>query len=123
MLNEFAEFNAYITDPESKNPRLQPKLFTEHFSDKHSYLVGIEQIMTVIARGFIFSKESQKNEEIITQQMLSNALELLHRWTGFSDTDQRSRTNNLILDQWITEHSFVDGWLKRYWMYQLSKAQ
>lgn len=34
-----------------------------------------------------------------------------------------SRTKNPVLDQWITEHFFVDGWLKQYWMYQLNNAQ
>ena len=46
MLNERAEFEAYITNPESSSPRIQPKLLTGNFSTDCG-LYGIEQILVV----------------------------------------------------------------------------
>ena len=43
MLNERAEFEAYITNPESSSPRIQPKLLTGNFSTDCG-LYGIEQM-------------------------------------------------------------------------------
>lgn len=54
MLNERAEFEAYITNPESSSPRIQPKLLTGNFSTDCG-LYGIEQILVVLARGYILT--------------------------------------------------------------------
>lgn len=54
MLNEKAEFEAYITNPESSSPRIQPKLLTGNFSTDCG-LYGIEQILVVLARGYILT--------------------------------------------------------------------
>ena len=58
MLNERAEFEAYITNPESSSPRIQPKLLTGNFSTDCG-LYGIEQILVVLARGYIFDTYRQ----------------------------------------------------------------
>lgn len=55
MLNEILEFEAYVKSPESEKPRIQPKLLTNNFSEDGN-LFGIERILIVIARGYIFSK-------------------------------------------------------------------
>lgn len=31
MLNEILEFEAYVKDPESDTPRIQPKMLTENY--------------------------------------------------------------------------------------------
>lgn len=120
MLNEFKEFEAYVTNPESSNPRVQPLMLTDHFDEEGKYLIGIEEIMTVIVRGYllskghkIYSKDGQLNEKLIEETQ-----ELLHRWTGFSDSKYRTRTKNARLDKWMQENAVEDGWLKKYWMFQ-----
>ena len=86
MLNEFLEFQAYISTPKSRNPRLQPYLLTGFFDDE-CYLIGIEKIMTLIARAFIFSEGNLVYGDVISNELIEDTIELLHRWTGFSDTE------------------------------------
>ena len=75
MLNERAEFEAYITNPESSSPRIQPKLLTGNFSTDCG-LYGIEQILVVLARGYIF--DTYREDEIysdgfVRPKLLSDA--------------------------------------------------
>lgn len=122
MLNEYKEFESYVSNPTSKNPRIQPKLFTGLFDDE-CYLIGIEQIMTVIARNYIFSNKDEKTKDFVDEQTRNEAIEILHRWTGFSDIEERSRTENVILDKWMKDNSVCDGWLKDYWMFQFDEVK
>ena len=84
MLNELLEFKAYVTDPESETPRVQPYLLTDYF-DESANLIGIEHIMTMIARAFIFSDKKTVLDEVISQEVVDDTIELLHRWTGFEE--------------------------------------
>lgn len=120
MLNEFLEFKVYVTSPKSQKPRVQPNMLTDYFSDEN-YLIGIEEIMTVIARGYIFSEDRNIYDESgkVDEKVINDTIELLHRWTGFLDSDMRKRTNNTNLDKWMKKYSVVDGWLKKYWLYWL----
>lgn len=122
MLNEFLEFESYVTNPMSSTPRVQPYLLTDHFSESAN-LIGIEHIMTVIARAFLFSEQKVTQEEIISQQVVDDTIELLHRWTGFSDIENRKRTPNKRVDQWMEQHSVTEGWLKQYWMFQFDNGK
>ena len=84
MLNERAEFEAYITNPESSSPRIQPKLLTGNFSTDCG-LYGIEQILVVLARGYIF--DTYREDEIysdgfVRPELLSDAKLFLQRWLG-----------------------------------------
>ncbi len=121
MLNEFLEFESYVTNPMSSNPRVQPYLLTDHFSESAN-LIGIEHIMTVIARCYLFSEEKVTREELISQQVVDDTIELLHRWTGFSDIENRKRTQNERVDKWMEEYSVTEGWLKKYWMFQFDNG-
>ena len=122
MLNEFLEFKAYVTNPTSPMPRVQPYLLTDHFNESAN-LIGIEHIMTVIARAFIFSEEKITQGEVISQQVVDDTIELLHRWTGFADIENRKRTPNDRVDKWMERHSVTDGWLKKYWMFQFDNKK
>lgn len=122
MLNEFLEFESYVTAPTSPNPRVQPYLLTDHFSESAN-LIGIEHIMTVIARGFLFSEGKVIQEEVISQQAVEDTIELLHRWTGFSDRENRKLNQNESLDKWMEGHSVTEGWLKKYWMFQFDNGE
>ena len=122
MLNEFLEFKSYVTNPESSTPRVQPYLLTDHFSESAD-LIGIEHIMTVIARAFLFSEEKVVQGEIVSQQVIEDTIELLHRWTGFPDIEERKRIQNERLDKWMERNSVTDGWLKKYWKFQLENGE
>ena len=122
MLNEFLEFESYVMNPMSSTPRVQPYLLTDHFSESAN-LIGIEHIMTVVARAFLFSEGRVTQEEVISQQVVDDTIELLHRWTGFSDIENRKRTKNERVDKWMEQHSVSEGWLKKYWMFQFQLSQ
>ena len=53
MINELKEFKSYITSPTSDTPRLQPKMLMGDFGSTGN-LYGLEHLLTIIARGFIF---------------------------------------------------------------------
>ena len=107
MLNELREFETYVENPLSLTPRVMPYMLTEHFSEKAPYLNGLEDIMTIIARGYLFSKGHKvyDAENRINEELIEDAIELLHRWTGFSDTKYRMRTDNPQLTKWMKKHS------------------
>lgn len=117
MLNEFLEFESYVTNPTSSTPRVQPYLLTDHFNESAN-LIGIEHIMTVIARAYIFTEKRIAQGEVISQTVVDDTIELLHRWTGFADIENRKRLPNERVDKWMKSHSVTDSWLKKYWMFQ-----
>lgn len=126
MLNELKEFEAYVTNPTSSTPRVMPKMLTDHFSEKDEYLIGIEEIMTVIARRYLFSEAHQVYDQDgkLNKKVIEDAIELLHRWTGFSLTEDRKRTENPEnpdLEKWMKEHCVEAGWLKIYWTYHFQE--
>ncbi|MEE1101305.1 MAG: hypothetical protein U0K86_07470 [Agathobacter sp.] len=121
MLNEFLEFESYVTNPTSLTPRVQPNLLTDHFSESAN-LIGIEHIMTVIARAFLFSEGRVTPGEVISQQVVDDTIELLQRWTGFSDIDNTKPTSNARVGKWMEQHSVTEGWLKKYWMFQFENG-
>lgn len=122
MLNELLEFKAYVTDPESETPRVQPYLLTDYF-DESANLIGIEHIMTMIARAFIFSNKKTVLDEVISQEVVDDTIDLLHRWTGFEEDKKIERSPNARVDKWMKKNSVVDGWLKKYWMFQAKKSR
>ena len=122
MLNELLEFKAYVTDPESETPRVQPYLLTDYF-DESANLIGIEHIMTMIARAFIFSNKKTVLDEVISQEVVDDTIELLHRWTGFEEDNKIERSPNARVDKWMKKNSVVDGWLKKFWMFQAKKGK
>lgn len=117
MLNEYLEFEAYVTNPTSEEPRIQAYLLTDHFNEA-AYLIGIEHVMTTIARAFIFEERNHIQEELISTELVNDTIELIHRWTGFSDFDNRKRTDNPGIEEWMKKYPDADGWLKKYWKFQ-----
>lgn len=121
MLNEKIEFQAYVTNPTSSSPRLQPKLLTDHFK-AGGYLVGIEQIMTIIAREFIFTEGQFDIEDGISPDLINDTIEILHRWTGFVDNENVKRTNSTRVRNWLNKYPNADGWLREYWEFQYKEV-
>lgn len=117
MLNEKLEFIAYVTNPTSLTPRVQPKLLTDYYK-QGSYLIGIEQIMTVIAREFIFTECQFEPSNEIEQELIKDTVEILHRWTGFADTDNVKKTNSTRVKNWLEKYPEADGWLNEFWGFQ-----
>ena len=73
MLNEILEFKAYVEDPESDRPRIQPKMLTENYESDD--LNGIGGILVILARGFIFGFETEQkvyNEEGLVHENILN---------------------------------------------------
>lgn len=122
MLNETLEFESYIIDPESAKPRLQPKYLTNSFSiteDKYS-LHGIDQVLTIVARGFLFSEYALKiysPDEIISDDTIDATAEVLARWFGCVKDDHSNETWYSCVEKWFRENKQADGWFEKYWKY------
>jgi hypothetical protein len=123
MINEILEFEAYVTSPESDSPRIQPKMFTNNFSSA-SELFGLEHILTMIARGFIFGNYSKNG--IFSENGSMNELQIetitsvLFRWLGF-DCAKNDKADSDALEKWYEKYPQADAWLKKYYMKHCSK--
>ncbi len=131
MLNEMMEFEAYFSDPQSKQPRLQPKLLTDSYKqDRDGYkLRGLDQIMTIILRDFLFSdpvKDLFDGNGLITDEGISASKELLNKWSGFYENLEeetgRSQVSKAVSD-WMKKHPKEDGWLKKYWIFHYKEVK
>ena len=131
MLNEKAEFEAYITNPESSSPRIQPKLLTGNFSTDCG-LYGIEQILVVLARGYIF--DTYREDEIysdgfVRPELLNDTKLFLQRWLGFHFEHANSPERNPApsyrrqASNGTDYFRESDGWFKKYWMAHCEKNE
>ena len=119
MLNEYLELEAYVKNSKSDKPRIQPNYFTGSFEDVCE-LNGLEQILTTIARGYLFTycpREYDINKRI------ENALYILRKWCGFAyeDSNEFLRDNSILA--WFKDFPEADGWLKSYWMYHFDQKK
>ena len=114
MLNEYLELEAYIKNPRTDKPRIQPNYFTGSFGDVCE-LNGLEQILTTVARGYLFSY-CPKEYEI--EDKVENTLYILCKWCGFEyDGIENMRQEKSVL-KWFEDYPEADGWLKNFWNYQ-----
>ena len=123
MLNEENEFKAYVTDPRSSEPRLQPKCLTDKFKNE-GVLLGIDQVMVIVTRGFLFSYTALRMKVIVDKDQITSegveaAKELLNRWCGFKDAQNLKET--LTVKEWFKEYPDADGWLREFWKYNYKK--
>ena len=86
MINELIEFKSYITAPTSDTPRLQPKMLTDDFGSTGN-LYGLEHILTIIARGFIFGDlydaDKVSDDGMISNNLIATVDNILFSWLGF----------------------------------------
>ena len=127
MLNEILEFEAYVTNPKSNTPRIQPYLFTESFGESMS-LAGLEQILTTIARGFIHSfyfkycKEELYTDGLLNEKLVKTTAYILQRWCGFKDIGIWKDYDKKVALEWFKMYPESDGWLKKYWMHHFENG-
>ncbi len=132
MLNEMMEFEAYVRDPQSKQPRLQPKLLTNSYKqNKNSeyQLRGLDQVMTMIIRDFLFSDQAKTlfdENGLITDEGIKATKELLNRWSGFykilEEGTGRSQVSKAVKN-WLKRHPEAEGWLKKYWTFHYKEIK
>ena len=124
MLNEILEFEAYVKSPESEKPRIQPKLLTNNFNEDGN-LFGIERILIVIARGYIFSKchqnEIYNSDGMVNNELLNDTRVILQRWCGFDFDESGLQIDRESISNWFEKYPEADGWLKQYWMFHCAK--
>ena len=115
MINEHLEFKSYVTNPTSSNPRLQPQIFTNRFDGKS--LVGIEDVMTLIVREFIFTyckNEIYDDDGVINELVANDTKEVLNDWCGF-DTEKASKTRiSEARRNWEKDYPQAKNWLEKY---------
>ena len=117
MLNEILEFKSYITAPTSDTPRLQPKMLTDDFGSTGN-LYGLEHVLTIIARGFIFG-DFYDTDKVSDDGMISNNLivtvdNILFSWLGFECAKDYVGDADAI-NKWNKKYPQADGWLKNYY--------
>ena len=121
MLNEIMEYKAYIEDPVSDSPRLQSKLLTEGFDKTKCALNGIGQILTVIARGFMFETDSTSlfdEDGLITDEGIDAVKDVLKIWCGFK---KDTVTSQMPVREWFSDHPSAIAWLREFFIYNYKR--
>ena len=117
MLNEILEFKSYITAPTSETPRLQPKMLTDDFGSTGN-LYGLEHILTIIARGFIFGNfydtDKVSDDGMISNNLIATVDNILFSWLGFECAKDYVGDADAI-NKWNKKYPQADGWLKNYY--------
>jgi len=117
MINEILEFESYISEPTSDTPRLQPKMLTDNFGSTGS-LYGLEHILTIIARGFIFGDfyyEGKMIEDgMVSDSMIVTVSNILFSWLGFECAEDYVGDEDAI-KKWNDKYPEARGWLKKYY--------
>ena len=117
MINEFLEFESYVTEPTSDTPRLQPKMLTDNFGSTGS-LYGLEHILTIVARGFIFGDfyDGGKTTDggMISDSLIVTVSNILFSWLGFECAEDYIGDEDAI-KRWNDEYPDASGWLKKYY--------
>lgn len=117
MINEIQEFESYVTAPTIDTPRLQPKMLTDNFGSAGT-LYGLEHILTIIARGFIFGnfydKDRNTDEGLISDALILTVENILFSWLGFECAKDYIGDEDAI-KKWNDEYPEANGWLKKYY--------
>ena len=123
MLNEILEFKSYITAPTSDTPRLQPKMLTDDFGSTGN-LYGLEHVLTIIARGFIFGDfydaDKVSDDGMISDNLIATVGNILFSWLGFECAKDYVGNADAI-NKWNKKYPQADGWLKKYYMKHCTK--
>ena len=123
MINELQEFEFYITAPTSDTPRLQPKMLTGDFGSTGN-LYGLEHLLTIIARGFIFGGfidvNKTSDDGIISEDFIATVANILFSWLGFECAKDYVGDVDAI-EKWNKKYPDADGWLKNYYMKHCTK--
>ena len=123
MLNEILEFKSYITSPTSDIPRLQPKMLTDDFGST-GILYGLEHLLTIIARGFIFGNfidvDKTSADGMISDNLIATVGNILFSWLGFECAKDYVGNADAI-NKWNKKYPQADGWLKKYYMKHCTK--
>ena len=117
MINEILEFKSYITYPSSDTPRLQPKMLTDDFGSTGN-LYGLEHILTIIARGFIFGDlydaDKVSDDGMISNNLIATVGNILFSWLGFECAQDYVGDADAI-NKWNDKYPQAEGWLKNYY--------
>ena len=117
MLNEILEFESYITIPDSDTPRILPKMLTDDFGSAGN-LYGLEHVLTIIARGFIFGDfydaDKVSDDGMISDNLIATVGNILFSWLGFECAQDYVGDADAI-NKWNKKYPQADGWLKNYY--------
>lgn len=114
MLDEIKEVESYLTKPQTDNPRIQPKLFSE-VKDDSVKLYGISEYLTIICRYYLYNYSTMK-DNCCDENVRTNAKLIMRAWCGFSgdlseDELKKVKTDN---EKWFQDYPKADGWLRAY---------
>lgn len=123
MINELLEFEAYITDPTSDAPRLQPKMLTDDFGGAGN-LYGLEHVLTIIARGFIFGgfydADSILENGTPSDTFVATVNRIIFSWLSFICAEYYTGDEDAV-KKWNKKYPQADGWFKKYYVKHCTK--
>lgn len=111
MLNEIMEAEAYLNNPKDEKSRVNAKLLLG--KKKDCKLMGIADILTLVAAAFIFRPE---NEGLSREQLREAAISIMRIWCGFDEADNTRELEKAKekYSFWFDDYPAADGWLKEY---------
>ena len=119
MLNEFKELEHYITNPQSDEPRVLPTLLTNWYKGK---LNGLQDILVLISRGFIFHYMLDK--KCGQEEIYDACIAVLRLWCGFEDeATNKQLQKNPYVKGWLKKYPEANGWLKEYYEYHTKSKE
>ena len=111
MLDERKEAEAYLREPD-EDCRIRVQILTDKYSGK---LNGIGDVLTIIAREFIFH---HMNATKCTQDIHDKCIMALNLWCGFDNEKEEEFAQyrkDKDIKKWLLKYPYADGWLKRYY--------
>lgn len=111
MLDERLEVEAYLCDVNSNdNLRVLPSNLTDKYSGK---LNGLQDILTLIAREFMFGF---MNEKECTPKVHDACITALRLWCAFDDHETlKDLREEPVIKSWLKKYPGADGWLRSYY--------
>jgi len=123
MINEILEFEAYVKTPTSDTPRLLPRMLTDDMGNTGN-LYGLEHILTIIARGFIFGNfleaDQVYDDGMITDDLMVCVRFIIFNWLGFECANHFFADTEAI-KKWNAKYPQADGWLRKYYAKHCTK--
>lgn len=124
MLNERLELEAYVSNPKSENPRLQPKVLTNKFDIKMGKysLRGITRVLTIVTQEILFPEGMDSADSDLLQIRMQTVPVILNHWCGFLPEgdfqEVKDEAIKTAVEKWFTKYPESDGWLYEYWKHQ-----
>lgn len=111
MLDEIKEVEAYLCQPDAKEPRLGEKLL---FEKKGEYrLNGIADVLTLVACRYLYDYNQLSKTDMKWKE---NVILIMRIWCGFENdvTEEELEWAKKENAAWFQNYPQAEGWLRKY---------